>query len=95
MSLAPCAGTSPSRAANSRPVLKRLGSPMVATMALTVSGPTPGMVASLRHHIAKTKSQINQSSLLRHRASAPPLPLLENPHTLISLDACHTFASAR
>jgi hypothetical protein len=34
-----CDGTNPSQAAKSRPVLKRPGSPMVATMALAVSGP--------------------------------------------------------
>src|SRR5215472_6387605 len=43
-----CCGTSPSQAANCRPDLNWVASPTVATIALAVIGPTPGMVASRR-----------------------------------------------
>ena len=37
-----CRGTSPNQAANSRPLLKHLASPIDATNAVAVSGPIPG-----------------------------------------------------
>src|SRR5215472_16205793 len=43
-----CCGTSPSHAANCRPDLNWVASPTVATIALAVIGPTPGIVASRR-----------------------------------------------
>ena len=38
-----CFGTSPSQAAKSRPLIKAEPSPIAATIALAISGPTPGV----------------------------------------------------
>jgi hypothetical protein len=43
-----CRGTNPIQAANSRPVLKALGSVMVAATALDTITPKPGIASSLR-----------------------------------------------
>jgi hypothetical protein len=44
-----CLGTRPSHAANSRPDLNGFGLPMVATAAVAVRSPTPGMAAIALH----------------------------------------------
>src|ERR1700756_3133010 len=58
-----CRGTSPSQAANSRPLRKPLGSTTVAAMAVAMIGPMPGTLA---------RRWLIQSHLVAKRAQLPP-----------------------
>jgi hypothetical protein len=84
---------SPSQAANCRPVSKRPGSPMVATMALAMRGPTPGMVAIRQlSALPRCQARISRSrasilaSVSRHCAAmcGRPLRCKVNLHLIAS-----------
>ena len=72
-----CRGTNPSQAANCRPFLKARASPMLATKAVAVIGPIPGIAARRRddsfsrchHSICSSNSLACRSSWRRWSAS--------------------------